>query len=231
MKIENNFLYGNDGKQVPFKQSPNHGGVKHPTYIIIHYTGAATASSAISWMLDPKAKVSAELHLDREGKPYQLVPFNITAWHAGVSEWKGIVGLNSHSIGIECQNTGNQEYTKAQLDALVDICKAIVAVYPIKEILGHSDIAPGRKIDPGRQFPMAWLREQVFGDKKDGVVKEDIQTTASDLNLRKGEGTSFDKIGVIPKGAKVSVQSANGSWSKVVYGGLTGYVSNQYLTK
>jgi N-acetylmuramoyl-L-alanine amidase len=163
MKILNHLLYNDNGSQVPFKLSPNHGGVCKPEYIIIHYTASETASGAINWMLDPKAKVSANIHLDRAGYYFQLVPFNVTAWHAGKSEWKGLNGLNSHSIGIECQNTGKQEYTLEQLNGLVDACKAIVAAYPIKEILGHSDIAPGRKADPGKQFPMAWLREQVFG--------------------------------------------------------------------
>lgn len=216
MKISNHILQG-----VPFRRSPNTGGAMKPTYLIIHYDAAPNATSAINWMLKTGSKVSAHLHIDRDGNTVQLVPFNIEAWHAGISEWKGLKGLNKHSIGIELQNTGTQEYTKEQLDSLVKVSKAIVEAYPIKEILGHSDIAPGRKIDPGKQFPMEWLRGQVFGG---------LRTTA-DLHLREGAGTNFKSIQVLPKGTEVNVLSESGGWSEVfVCSSKTkGWVSNKYI--
>lgn len=160
-RVFNNLLFI-DEKQVPFKRSPNIGGRKNPSYIIIHYDAASNNTSAINWMTNPDSKVSADLHIDRDGNVVQLAPFSVITWHAGVSEWKGIKGLNQHSIGIELQNTGTQEYTQVQLNSLRDICRALVKEYPIKEILGHSDISPGRKIDPGKQFPMECLRTQVL---------------------------------------------------------------------
>lgn len=225
-EIKNGLLFL-DGEEVTMRKSPNHGGALHPEYIIIHYTGAATAESALSWMVAPVAKVSAHLHEDREGNTVQLVPFDVVAWHAGQSEWHGVVGLNSHSVGIELQNTGTQEYTQVQLDNLALICKAIAAVYPIKEILGHSDIAPGRKVDPGKQFPMIWLREQVFGAVAPAAAKQ--MKTTSDLNLRAGAGTDFKIITTLAKGTPVSILEDGGAWYKISVGRFIGYVSSKYL--
>lgn len=218
MELKNHIL-----QNTTFKRSPNTGGVIKPTYLIIHYDTASNSTSAVNWMTDPSSKVSAHLHIDRSGNVVQLVPFYIEAWHAGISEWKGLKGLNKHSIGIELQNTGTQEYTQAQLDVLAEVSKAIVEAYPIKEILGHSDISPGRKIDPGKQFPMEWLRGQVFGG---------LRTTA-DLHLREGAGTDFKSIQVLPKGTEVNVLSESGGWSEVFVCDLKlhGWVSNKYITR
>lgn len=161
--IDNNILYQN-GVKVIQRPSPNHGGVIEPKFIIIHYTAANTAESAISWMIQKRKKhnVSAHIHIDRLGNVVQLVPLNLQAWHAGKSEWKGLIGLNSHSIGIELQNTGTQDYTSIQLQQNIDVCKALSLGFQIKEILGHSEISPGRKTDPGEQFPMKELRQEIF---------------------------------------------------------------------
>jgi N-acetylmuramoyl-L-alanine amidase len=161
--VKNHILYQN-GVKVIQRPSPNHGGIITPHYTIIHYTAAKTAEGAIEWMINSRGKqaVSAHLHIDRLGNVVQLVPLNMRAWHAGESEWKGVVGLNNHSIGIELQNTGVQIYTDIQLQQTVDVCRALNLTYPIEEILGHSDIAPTRKIDPGKQFPMDRLRKEAF---------------------------------------------------------------------
>lgn len=164
--IVDGVLYQN-GVKVIQRPSPNHGGVIVPRFTIIHYTAAKTAESAISWMVSPQSKVAAHLHIDRLGNVVQLLKLNVRGQHAGESQWtdgngKLIVGLNSHSIGIELQNTGTEQYTPIQLQQNIDVCKALNIEYPIEEILGHSDIAPGRKIDPGKQFPMESLREEVF---------------------------------------------------------------------
>lgn len=226
MEIKNHLLFI-DGIQVPFKRSPNVGGVIIPTYLIMHYTAADTASSAINWMLDPASKVSAHLHLDREGKFVQLVPFNIRAQHAGESSWKDIIGLNSHSIGVEMQNTGKQEYTNPQLDALLKFCQAAVVTYKIKEILGHSDIAPKRKTDPGKQFPMQWLRDEAWPTAENAVMKN----TTTDVNIRKGPGANNDKITTLAKDTEVVIIDENNGWSEVFVCSLKikGYISNAYL--
>ena len=231
MKIVGNLLFDDKGKQVPFKRSPNIGGQFKPEYIIIHYTASSSADGAIEWMVSPQSKVSAHLHEDRLGNFVQLVPFTTVAWHAGQSEWKGIVGLNSHSIGIELQNTGTQPYPQVQLDALVLACKAICQAYHIKEILGHSDIAPGRKKDPGPQFPMEWLREEVL--KVDPAVNlVTTKKTTSDLNLRQTAGATGKLISTLPKGTEVNVLDEVNGWSSVFVckSKLLGWVSSKYLS-
>lgn len=210
MEIKNNLLYV-DGKQVQMRKSPNVGGkIKDHKFLIAHYTAASTAESAISWMASPESKVSAHLHLDRNGVFVQQVAFDTVAWHAGSSHWKDYVGINSWSIGIEMQNTGTQEYTEVQIRSFIEVSKLLVKTYGIEEILGHSDIAPGRKMDPGNLFPMTLIRESVF-DVKDSLVKH----TTTDVNLRKGAGTNFEALQVIKSGTEVSVLSEKDSWTEV----------------
>jgi N-acetylmuramoyl-L-alanine amidase len=161
MNIQEHILFIN-GKRVDYRPSPNRGGIITPQYIIIHYTAAKTANSAINWMLSKQGGVSAHLHIARDGSVVQLVPFNIKAWHAGLSAWNGLTGLNSHSIGIELQNDSKEDYTPIQIDVAKDISRALVAQYNLKDILGHSDISPGRKVDPGDKFPMKLFKSAVF---------------------------------------------------------------------
>lgn len=224
MEIKNNRLVG-----VEYKASPNTSGTIKPLYLIMHFTASSTASGAISWLTDPKSKVSAHLHIDREGNIVQMVDFNKRAYHAGKSEWKGQSDLNWHTIGIELQNTGTQEYTEKQIQSLVEANRAIVREYGIKEIVGHSDISPGRKTDPGKQFPWDRVRRESFGETTS--VKSITKTTTSDLNLREGAGTNFSVVEVLKKGSEVIVVSEENNWSQVVYcaNKSKGWVSSAYL--
>lgn len=230
MKVINNRLCYDDGTPVPFKPSPNVGGkLKARKYLIIHYTATASASSAIGWMLNPTAKVSAHLHLDREGGWVQLVPFDVTAYHAGKSEWKGLSGLNSYTIGIEISNDGKQYYTQKQIDALTEASIALHSEYNFEDILGHSDISPGRKVDPGRHFPMASFKSQVLNGGKPKLVV--TKHTTTDLNLREGAGTNFKVLEVLKKGVEVNVLSEKDNWSNVFIcsSKSIGWVSSSYL--
>ncbi len=159
MEIKENKLLG-----VSYRDTPNKGGIMEPVYIIMHYDGASNSTSAIEWMTDARSKVSAHLHISRTGVVTQLAPFNVRCWHAGSSTWAGLKGLNTYSIGIELQNKGQEIYTEKQISIALEVCRAIISEYPIRDILGHSDIAPGRKEDPGRQFP--WERFK-------SLIKED----------------------------------------------------------
>lgn len=120
----------------------------------MHYDAAPNATSAVNWMTNPASKVSAHLHISRDGVVTQLAPFNFICWHAGQSKWNGLTGLNNYSIGIELQNTGKQDYTPVQIETALAISRALVDAYTLEDVLGHSDISPGRKIDPGVMFPM-----------------------------------------------------------------------------
>lgn len=229
--IKDHILYQN-GVKVTQKPSPNRGGTIVPEYIVAHYTASSTATGAISWMQDPKSKVSAHLHIDRDGNVVQLVDLNRAAWHAGKSTWKGRSGLNSFSLGIELQNTSTQEYTVIQIEQTIAVCKAFAEAYPIEEILGHSEIAPGRKQDPGPQFPMQKVRDAVFNSRlEESSDKAISKRTAADLHLRKGPGTNFASLTVLKSGSEVNVLEEKNSWSRVFVCDLRleGWCSSKYL--
>lgn len=153
--------------QIVQRPSPNFNarpdGVK-PSVLVMHYTGMPTAEGAMALLTDPGAvkRVSAHYTLDEDGVFYAHVPEDLRAWHAGISWWRGGEDVNSRSIGIEIVNPGHEwgyrPFPKRQIDALIVLGKAIVARHGIKpqNVIGHSDIAPGRKIDPGELFP--WRR-------------------------------------------------------------------------
>ncbi len=146
--------------------SPNFGERRdgaRPSIIVIHSTGMKTAQEALERMCDPAAEVSAHYCIDEDGTVYELVDETMRAWHAGVSEWRGITDVNSHSIGIELVNPGHEwgyrEFPPEQMESLVDLCKSIMARHEIKWVLGHSDIAPGRRRDPGELFDWQWMAD------------------------------------------------------------------------
>ena len=128
-------------------------------YIIIHYTGMKNELSALNRLTDYKSKVSAHYFIKKNGKILNLVPDLYVAWHAGKSNWKNIKSLNNHSIGIEIQNSGHEnfyeKFSNKQIISVKKLLRSLKAKYKInhKNILGHSDIAPNRKKDPGEKFP------------------------------------------------------------------------------
>jgi N-acetylmuramoyl-L-alanine amidase len=131
--------------------------------IVLHYTGMVDASSALERLCDPAAKVSAHYLIDEDGAVHRLVAEDKRAWHAGASRWRRIEDVNSASIGIELVNPGHEHgyrnFAEAQVDALVELVGGIKDRHAITRgnIVGHSDIAPTRKQDPGELFPWARL--------------------------------------------------------------------------
>ena len=148
-------------------KSPNHSQRKRSKkkieFIIIHYTGMQSERASIKRLVSSKSKVSTHYLINRDGEVVKMVDENRVAWHAGKSKWKHFNKLNSTSIGIELVNKGHQfgyqSFPKAQIQKLVLLLKTLVKKYKIKNtnILGHSDIAPLRKIDPGEKFPWNYL--------------------------------------------------------------------------
>lgn len=137
--------------------SPNHRPRQPPEsirYIILHGTYMATAQAALRRLCSPAAQVSCHYVITRAGRIIQLVPEELVAWHAGVSSWQGLQGLNGYSLGIELVNTGHQPYTAAQYTALTQVLAALFQRYQLgpSATLAHSDIAPDRKTDPGSYF-------------------------------------------------------------------------------
>ncbi|MFK7744555.1 MAG: N-acetylmuramoyl-L-alanine amidase [Roseobacter sp.] len=130
--------------------------------IVIHYTAMENAAAAIARLCDPAAEVSAHYVIAKDGTLTQLVAEADRAWHAGVGEWQGMDDINSRSIGIELDNRGDHPFPDPQMGALECLIADIRSRWPIPAsgIIGHSDMAPGRKIDPGPRFDWTRLARQ-----------------------------------------------------------------------
>jgi len=137
-------------------------------YIIIHYTGMKNQISAIKRLQSEVAKVSCHYLISKKGKIYQLVKDQNIAWHAGKSKWEKDTNLNSKSIGIELVNSGNETFSKNQIEALLGLLTVLKRKYNInpKYVLGHEDIAPERKKDPGPKFPWTKLNKLNLSKKR-----------------------------------------------------------------
>ncbi len=157
--------------------SPNHGPRKapdgsegrRPDMIILHYTGMPEAGQALQWLCNPVSNVSCHYFVFENGHVLQLVPEGRRAWHAGVSSWHGETDINSASIGIEIANPGHPggmpAYPDVQIAAVLALCRDICGRWsiPPERVLAHSDVAPGRKIDPGEVFPWRHMAEGGVG--------------------------------------------------------------------
>ncbi|PZR00052.1 MAG: N-acetylmuramoyl-L-alanine amidase [Cereibacter sphaeroides] len=146
--------------------SPNFGerreGAK-PDLIVIHYTAMASAAEALARLSDPVAEVSAHYLIGEDGEVWSLVPEEARAWHAGAGGWGGVTDVNSRSIGIELANGGAAPFSARQIAALEALLADIVLRWsiPLERVIGHSDMAPERKIDPGARFD--WRRLALAG--------------------------------------------------------------------
>jgi len=138
-------------------------------FVIIHYTGMQSEIESINRLKDTKSKVSCHYLINRKGSITQMVRDNQVAWHAGKSKWKNFKNLNENSIGIELVNKGHkfgyQNFSNIQISSLINLCKILKKKYRInkKNFLGHSDIAPLRKLDPGEKFPWKRLSKHNLG--------------------------------------------------------------------
>lgn len=140
--------------------SPNHGDRRgqRPELIVLHYTGMADAVQARTRLCDPVAEVSAHWLVHEDGRADPLVPEDRRAWHAGAGAWQGRDDVNSRSIGIEISNPGDRPFPLRQMDGVAALLRDIMDRWGIgpQGVIGHSDMAPGRKIDPGPRFD--WQR-------------------------------------------------------------------------
>jgi N-acetylmuramoyl-L-alanine amidase len=137
--------------------------------LILHYTGMPSVAAALDRLCDPAARVSAHYLIDEDGGVVALVPEESRAWHAGMSAWQGGINLNDRSIGIELVNPGHEWgyrlFPETQMQACIELCHAILGRWPIpaRRVLGHSDVAPDRKQDPGELFDWARLAAAGIG--------------------------------------------------------------------
>ena len=178
--------------------SPNFDPKKRKTnqikFLIFHYTGMKTEKATINRLTDIESEVSAHYLIKQNGEIITLVPDLYTAWHAGKSVWKNYTSLNKDSIGIEIVNPGHdinyKKFSKIQLAALVRLSKFLIKKYRInsKNILGHSDIAPERKKDPGEKFPWKLLSKKKIGywhnlNQNELIKNRNLKTSSKEKNL------------------------------------------------
>ena len=154
------FLPEQPGAEV--RVSPNFGPRREtlrPDMIVLHYTGMASGAGAEAWLCNPESEVSSHYLVYEDGRIIQMVREQDRAWHAGKSSWFGRTDINSCSVGIEIANPGHslgyKAFPKRQIEAVTSLCAGIVGRYsiPAERVLAHSDVAPGRKVDPGEKFP------------------------------------------------------------------------------
>lgn len=266
-----------DGRAVEMIPSPYVSGrfAAPPPILVMHFTYGASARSSAEWFRAAENKgSSAHVVIERDGATLQCVPFDVVAWHAGGSSWKGKTNLNRTSIGIEMANWGYlkrkgdgwasytgapiadpviavhrngnpdgsrspigwEPYPEAQMRALLGVARALVAGYGITEIVGHDDIAPTRKSDPGPAFDMARFRAAVLGSGRDqdGAPTATVRPTDG-LNLRSGPGTGFSILELLAAGTVVRPVERDGRWLSVeVLDGegrprRTGWVNGAYV--
>ena len=159
--------------KIELNYSPNFGlkkrKSKHIKFLIFHYTGMKNEFEAIKKLTKIQSEVSSHYFIKKNGNVILMVPDLYTAWHAGRSAWKNYESLNKNSIGIEISNPGHQfnyqKFSSKQIKSLLSLSKFLVKKYKIKKknILGHSDIAPSRKKDPGEKFPWKLLARKKIG--------------------------------------------------------------------
>jgi N-acetylmuramoyl-L-alanine amidase len=264
LRIRNHRLEG-DG--VSHRETPNCGGAMTPRFLVYHYTAGRSAESSADSLCRPDARASAHLVLGRDGRIIQLAPFNIVTWHAGVSHWAGVTGLNRHSIGIEMDNAGLLKrvgdgfvawfgkaypadevmlaehrhggavqpwhtYTERQIERAIELAELLCSSYGLGEVLGHEDIARGRKVDPGPAFPLSAVAARVIGRTDDDFPL--FSVNASALNIRQGPDPRFEPVApALRRGTQVRVLEASERWSRVEVvgpGDTEGWVHNAYLT-
>lgn len=167
--------------------SQNHNTRTLPiSMLVLHYTGMHSGEEALARLRDPNAKVSAHYLIEEDGRIFSLVDETRRAWHAGVSQWRGITDINSASIGIEIVNGGHDfglpAYPEAQIAALIALCQDIVQRHNIAayNLVGHSDIAPDRKQDPGEHFPWKHLADAGLGLWADKTISPPQMITIRD---------------------------------------------------
>lgn len=178
--------------------SPNHsarpkGG--DPSLVVIHGTAGRWPHDA-EWLCNPASKVSVHYYVRRDGVVFQMVPDERKAWHAGVSSWKGRRDCNAYSIGIELENDSRQEYTAAQYGATALLCRELLRKYPTlqaTDIVGHHQIAPGRKTDPWKHFDWDKLRRMIAPELRPAVIHMPLPAISRPAPSEKGGAVEVAK--------------------------------------
>jgi N-acetylmuramoyl-L-alanine amidase len=154
------------------RPSPNHDSRPDGTpvdMLVLHYTGMKTGEEAIARLCNAAAKVSSHYLVEEDGRVFKLVDEDRRAWHAGVSSWRRQRDINARSIGVEIVNPGHEfgyrDFPSVQMAAVAELARAIIARHkiPARNVVGHSDVAPARKTDPGERFDWGFLAAHGVG--------------------------------------------------------------------
>ncbi|MBS1510139.1 MAG: N-acetylmuramoyl-L-alanine amidase [Bacteroidetes bacterium] len=140
-------------------------GLRKPSFVIIHHTAQNSCDSTLRTFTLPRTQVSAHYVICKDGTIHHMLNDYLRAWHAGVSKWGNLTDINSSSIGIELDNNGSEPFTDAQINSLLHLLKKLKKDnnIPTANFIGHSDIAPKRKVDPNKYFPWQLLAQNGFG--------------------------------------------------------------------
>ena len=174
-------------------------------YIILHYTAIKSDYTAIQHLIDKNNKVSSHFLINKKGKIFSLVDLKKRAWHAGQSFWKGDRDINSNSIGIELDNTGHyinfERYTKKQIDSLIKLLNFLKKKYDIDNLnfLGHSDISPFRKSDPGEKFPWRELFKNNLGFFPIELTEGEYKKIKKQLKLKQNKSLKQSVLYMLSK--------------------------------
>lgn len=167
--------------------------LRKPNYVIIHHTAQDSVGQTLNTFTLPRAQVSSHYVISKDGEIYHMLNDYYRAWHGGVGMWGTTTDLNSTSIGIELDNNGFETFSEAQIQSLLDVLKELKTKYniPDKNFIGHSDIAPGRKVDPNSNFPWKKLAEEGYGLWFD---EEEIEKIQLEENLQNHVDYEFSDI-------------------------------------
>ncbi len=201
--------------------SPNFNSKKRDKkkikHLVYHYTGMKNDKLAIKKLMSFNSNVSCHYYITSSGEIIQMVPDLYIAWHSGISNWKNEKSLNKSSIGIEISNPGHEygyrKFSDQQIKCLIKISKFLIKKYNIKKnkILGHSDIAPLRKIDPGEKFPWKFLSENKIG------IWHNINSKILKSNRRKNSELNLHKFTMYLKKLGYNMEYSNsGELSKII---------------
>lgn len=151
-------------------------GLRKPNYVIIHHTAQNSTAQTLKTFTMEKTQVSAHYVIGRDGATYQMLNDYLRAWHGGAAKWGNETDINSASIGIELDNNGFEPFSSAQINSLLKVLDNLKRTHgiPAANFIGHSDIAPGRKVDPNKTFPWKTLAEKGFGLWPDKILADSV---------------------------------------------------------
>jgi N-acetylmuramoyl-L-alanine amidase len=151
-------------------------GLRKPNYVIIHHTAQNSTEQTLKTFTLPKTQVSAHYVIGKDGAIYQMLNDYLRAWHGGAAKWGNLTDINSASIGIELDNNGFESFSQAQINSLIKVLAILKKTHaiPAANFIGHSDIAPGRKVDPNITFPWKTLAENGYGLWQDETLSDSI---------------------------------------------------------